>query len=252
MAERLSRLRSWFTNWTNWKRIVIPLLLIAGLFILGRVVDVDKYLQIVQEWAWKLGPWGPVAYVGIYVLAMLLLLPGTPFTILAAFLFGALWGYVTMVAATTVAAVTAFFIARYLAREAVEKRFAGTETFELLKEMVEQNLWFAIPFIRLMPVFPFAINNYALGLTHVSFWSYIIASEIIFLPMNAVLVLGAGTLYRAMVKGEVSWILLGLTSGAGLLVLIFGYVGKKIFGKSEKPGGTNEGPKTPVPSASKP
>ncbi len=222
--------RTWLTDRGNWLKIILPLLLIAALFIAGRLIEVDKYLQDVQQWVRSFGKWGPVVYTLIYVGAMLLLLPGTPFTVLAAFLFGFAWGFFTMVVATTLAASAAFLIARYLARRAVEERLAGTETFRKLRAMVEKNRRIAIPFVRLMPFFPFAINNYALGLTRISFWSYLLWSEVVFLPMNAVLILGAGAIYRALVLGEVSWWLIGLTVGAGLLVLAIGIAAKRALG----------------------
>lgn len=236
-GNRWRRLRSWLADRRNWKRIILPLIVVAALFIVGRLVDIDRYMQSVREWIWQFGPWGPVVYAGLYVAATLLLMPGTPFTVLAAFLFGTLWGFVTMVAATTLAAVIAFFTARYLARGAVEERLGSTEAFHRLREMVERNYRIAIPFIRLMPIFPFAINNYALGLTRISFWSYLLYSELVFLPMNAIIVLGAGFLYRATIKGEISWTLIGITTAAAFVVLGIGLIGKRLF---EKPGSADD------------
>ena len=72
-------------------------------------------------------------------------LPGTPFTILAAFLFGGLGGFLTMVAATSVSATVAFLSARYIARDTVEKRVMQVEEFKKFKTMMEENYWFAFP-----------------------------------------------------------------------------------------------------------
>lgn len=223
-----ARLRPWLAGKKNWTQILIPLTLLAALFTVGKLIDLDQYLLLVQQEVRQLGPWGPVVYIVIYVVATLLL-PGTPFTILAAFLFGTAWGYFTMVVATTLAAVSGFFTARYLARDVVEQRFAGTAPFIKVKKMVEDNSWFSIPFIRLMPIFPFAINNYVLGLSRVPFWTYLITSEIVFLPMNAVFVFGAQAIYRALVKGEASWGLLIATTGATLAVLGVGILGKRFL-----------------------
>ncbi len=176
-----------------------------------------------------MGPWGAVCYAVLYIVAMMLLLPGTPFTIGAAILFGSLWGFVTMLSATTAAAMFAFLFSRYLAREKIEKQLDGQETIESLKGWVEKNYWLAIPFVRIMPLFPFAVNNYALGLTKIGFWKYLLSSLVVFIPMTAVLVLGANALYGALVRGEISWNLTIGTVIAGVIILSLGAVGKRVL-----------------------
>jgi uncharacterized membrane protein YdjX (TVP38/TMEM64 family) len=222
-------IRSKLKNKRNLKRLMIFLPLIALIFIAGRLIDVDRYLNVVQQWIWGLGPWGGIFFIFIYVGATLLLLPGTPFTLLAAFLFGSLWGYMIMVAATTLAATSAFLIARYGARNRVEEMLSQAGTLQKLLEMVEENPFISIIFVRIAPFFPFGINNYALGLTKIPFWSYLLYSELVFIPMNAVLVLGAFAIYRAMIRGEISWVLISTTAAAGVLVLFLARAAKRTF-----------------------
>ena len=228
--NKKGRLRRWLKDRRNWTRILVPLVLVVALFVAARTIDLDQYLETVRKWVWQFGPWGPVAFIGIYVTAVLFLFPGLPLTFVAAFIFGSLRGYLIMVAASSLAAISGFLVARYLAREILERRIRGFESFQKLMDIVEENQWLAIPFLRLMPIFPFALNNYALGLTRVPFWRYLLFSEIIFLPMNAVWVFGANSLYSAMTSGEVSWGVAGAASGAGLLLLVLGYAAKRTFG----------------------
>lgn len=223
------RLSAWLRDKKNLKNILIPTLVIIALFIAGRLIDLQNYLEAVQDWIWGLGPWGPVVYGTLYVICMLLLMPGMPFTVIAAFLFGPLWGYVTMLTATTAAAIIMFVIARYLAKEKIDKRLADLDGFQKVKDWVRANEWLAIPFIRIVPIFPFAMNNYALGLTNVSFWIYLLISELVFIPMTAIFIFGAQALYSAMVQGEISWPMLAGTFGAGIIVLVLGFAGKKAF-----------------------
>jgi len=224
--NHLKRLGAWVDD---HKKILLPALLVAALFVAGRLLDMNAYLQAIQKWMWQFGSWGPIVFVGLYVAAMLVLLPGTPFTVLAAFLFGNLWGFATMMAATTLAATLAFVMARYLARDKVERRLAHLQTLEQLKEMVEENNWFAIPFIRLMPIFPFGVNNYAFGLTNISYIRYILLSLTVFIPMNAAMVLGANSLYAALTGGDISWPIMGGAAASALLILAIGYAGKRMF-----------------------
>ena len=227
------RFKKWFEGKKNKKKVLLPLALLATLFVLGRLVEVDEYLQTLQKWFWSLGPWGSLAFICLYVGAILILMPGTPFTIAAAFLFGTSRGFFIMVAASSLAAVVGFLVARYVARDTIVKSFSDTPNFRKLMEMVEENYRIAILFVRLMPFFPFAINNYALGLTRISFWSYLFYSELVFLPMNAVLVYGAYAIYRTMVGGGSPWILIGITAAAGFLVLGLGYLSKRAFGQKQ-------------------
>ena len=229
MSEKRAAFKAWFANKKNWKKVVLPLGVILAVFLAGQFIDMHEYLQVMQRWIWGLGLWGPVIYGAIYVGAMLMMLPGTPFTITAALLFGTLWGFVTMLLATTVAAVMGFLMARYAVRAQIEQRFQNQEGFQKAKGWVEKNHWLAIPFLRIMPFFPFAMNNYALGLTRIGFGSFLIFSEVVFAPMTATLIFAASALYEAMVRGEISWWLILGSMGAGAVVLGFGLAGKKVF-----------------------
>ena len=229
ISKKTGQTISWFKQYT---KILIPLILIAALFVLGRVLDLNQYLNRMQEWIWQFGSWGPIVFVVIYVAATLFLLPGTPFTLLAAFLFGNLWGFLTMMAATITAATLAFLMARYLARDIAARQFNQVRTINRIKRLIEDNHWFAIPFIRLMPIFPFAINNYALGLTNISFIRYLLLSLVVFIPMNAAIVFGANSLYAVLTGGEVSWYIMGGATAAALLILGLGLAGKRLFAQS--------------------
>lgn len=206
----------------GWLRLMLPLAVIGALVVIGRSVEVEQYMVAAREWVYSLGPWGPAAYVLLYVVATLLFLPGTPFTVLAALLFGTGVGFVVMMIATTLAAAIAFLIARYAAKAAVEARLGHTDTFRRLRTLIEEDGRYIIPTIRFLPIFPFSFNNYALGLTNISFWSYMLWSELVFVIMNAVLVLAASALYRALILGETSWWLIGGSTVAGILVLVLG------------------------------
>ena len=71
------------------------------------------------------GAWGPVLYVAGYVLAELLFVPALPLTLLGGLAFGPLWGTVYVSIASTLAAALAFLVARYLARDTVERWMEG-------------------------------------------------------------------------------------------------------------------------------
>jgi uncharacterized membrane protein YdjX (TVP38/TMEM64 family) len=220
---------AWFKKPRNWITVVLPVAAIVSLLVVGRVIDLHVYIEAMHGWIFSFGPWGPVIYALLYVIAELAFFPGTPFTIIAALIFGTVWGYVIMLVAATVAAVAAFLIARYLAKERIERRLRRHPEFQKLVSWVERNHWLAIPFVRTIPVFPFSLVNYGLGLTGISFKKYLLTSFAVFVPMTGVLVLGANALYRAMVRGEVSWWLIIGTVTAGLVMFGIGLAGKRAF-----------------------
>ncbi len=221
-GSALQRSAAWLGRGRNWLRVVLPLVAVAALVTAGRMLDVEAYMSTAREWVQGFGPWGPAVYVLLYVGATLLFLPGTPFTVLAALLFGTLGGFLVMMLATTLSAAIAFLIARYAAKSIVEEHLGHTDTFRRLRTLVEQDRRYVIPTIRFLPIFPYSFNNYALGLTNISFRSYMIWSEAVFVIMNAVLVLAANALYRALVLGESSWWLIAGSTAAGVLVLVLG------------------------------
>jgi uncharacterized membrane protein YdjX (TVP38/TMEM64 family) len=233
MERKLRRadVLSWIRKPKSWTTVLLPALLVLAVFIAGRMVELHVYIEAIQGWIFSFGLWGPAVYLLIYVAAELAFLPGTPFTILAALFFGAFWGYVIMLTGATAAAVLGFLSTRYLFGERFHKRFADQEEFQKISAWIEKSPWLAIPFVRIMPIFPFSVNNYALGLTRITFRTYLLTSLAAFVPMTAVLVLGANALYRSMVQGEISWWLILGTTAAGLVVFVLGMLGKRAFHK---------------------
>lgn len=235
LPHKKGNIKRWLTNKKNWKRSLGPILFFVAIFAAGRIIDLNYYVTIAQNWVGQFGPWGPAVFIGLYVAATMFFLPGLPFTLVSALIFGSVRGFLIMVVATSLAAVIAFLAARYLARARLQRRISNFGSFGRVKNLIEKNQWLAITFIRLMPIFPFSVNNYGLGLTDVPFWHYLLFSEIVFIPMNAVWVFGTSTLFTAMTRGEVSWAIMGGATASGLLVLMLGYIGKRAFGKHVDP-----------------
>jgi uncharacterized membrane protein YdjX (TVP38/TMEM64 family) len=192
---------------------LVVLALLAG----AQLVDLTEPVRRMQAWVSGLGAWAPVAFIAIYVGTTLMAGPGLPFTLAAPLLFGPLPAFAIMVVASTLTAASAFLIARHLARDAVARRLAGNARFARVNRLIDQHAWIIIPFVRIVPV-PFALNNYGFGLTSISFWRYLGLSEVGMVPMNAVLVLGAGS-----AVGQVSgWPLVAMAVAA--LAIVVGLV----------------------------
>ena len=133
-----------------------------------------------EAWIAAAGALGPLLYMAIYAVATVLFLPGSVLTLAGGALFGPVWGTFYSLTGATVGAVAAFVIARYLASDWVSHRASGW-TRQLI-EGVESEGWRFVAFVRLVPLFPFNLLNYALGLTRIGLSAYVVASYIFMLP----------------------------------------------------------------------
>ena len=198
--------------------------------LVGRTVDVARYLEAARSWVGPLGALAPAVFVTVYVAATLIGMPGLPFTLLSP--VGA-WPAVTvMIVASGLSAVAAFLIARYLARDAFVARLTGTPTFARLSGMLEEHDRVVIPLLRVLPVAPFAVVNYGFGLTAISLWRYTGWSLVGMVPMNVALVLGADLFYTAATRGTVPWPLVAGLTVALLLLGGLAAAGRKAFARS--------------------
>jgi len=133
-----------------------------------------------QSWIESAGSAAPVLFMLIYILSTVLFLPGSLLTLLGGVLFGPAWGTLYNLTGATIGAGISFLISRYLASNWVANKAEGR--IQQLIKGVESEGWRFVAFTRLVPLFPFNLLNYALGLTKISFSQYTIASFIFMLP----------------------------------------------------------------------
>jgi uncharacterized membrane protein YdjX (TVP38/TMEM64 family) len=134
----------------------------------------------IQAWVAEAGPAGPVTFVLVYALATVLFLPGSVLTLAGGALFGPLWGTLINLTGATLGALLAFLVSRYLAADWVRRR-VGARANRLI-EGVEAEGWRFVAFTRLVPLFPFNLLNYALGLTRIPVLQYVVASAACMAP----------------------------------------------------------------------
>jgi uncharacterized membrane protein YdjX (TVP38/TMEM64 family) len=148
----------------------------------GKYLHVQELLREALARIAGLGLWGQAIFVAIYILACVLFIPGAILTLGAGFIFGVIKGTMIVSVASTLGATCAFLVGRYLAREWVAKKIEGNERFQAVDEAVAREGWKIVGLVRLSPVFPFNLLNYAFGLTRVSLRDYFFASWIGMLP----------------------------------------------------------------------
>ena len=134
----------------------------------------------VEAWVAAQGLWAPLLFMALYAIGAVLFLPGSVLTLAGGALFGPWLGTLYSLTGATVGATLAFLVARHLVADWVRARTGPR--MEQLVGGVEQEGWRFVAFTRLVPLFPFNLLNYALGLTRIPLWHYILATWICMLP----------------------------------------------------------------------
>jgi uncharacterized membrane protein YdjX (TVP38/TMEM64 family) len=155
-------------------RIAIVIAAIGVLYFLGR--QAGHYVPQFAEWVASLGVWGPIVFVVGYAIAVVAFVPGSILTLAAGAIFGLVQGVIVVFIAAVIGSCAAFLVSRYIAREWVEHRLADNPKFAAIDRAVAREGRKIIFLLRLSPLFPFNLLNYALGLTKVSFVDYAIAA----------------------------------------------------------------------------
>ncbi len=160
-------------------RILLLVLIVAGI---GAAILYRDHLdaQLLAQWIEDAGAAGPLLFILIYAVGTVVFLPGSVLTLAGGALFGPVLGALYNLIGATIGATLAFLIARYLASDWVERKTGGR--LKRLKDGVEQEGWRFVAFVRLVPLFPYNLLNYALGLTRLRLTHYIFASFLFMLP----------------------------------------------------------------------
>jgi len=166
----------------GFARIILAIVIGSTLLVSAFFLPVKQYLIAALEWTQGLGLWGPLFVAGFYVLAAVLFLPGSVITLGAGFLFGVPTGLLTVWLGANLGAFAAFLVGRTIAREWIAQKVKGNAKFAAIDEELAREGFKVVLLLRLSPVFPFDILNYALGLTKVSFRNYALASVLGMLP----------------------------------------------------------------------
>jgi len=163
----------------KWIRLAIFLVLAAAIAV--AISYRDQFdAAAVEQWIHNAGVLAPLLFMLVYAAGAVLFLPGTVLTLAGGALFGPVLGTFYNLTGATIGAALAFLISRYLASDWVADKTGGR--LKQLINGVEKEGWRFVAFVRLVPLFPFNLLNYALGLTRIRFGHYLLATYICMLP----------------------------------------------------------------------
>ena len=161
-------------------------------------------------WVDGFGALAPVVFIAGFALGTTALVPASIFTMAAGVLFGVFRGTIYAFLGASLGAMLSFLISRYVARRTVKRRLSADVRYTRIDRAIRSHGFKVVFLLRLSPVFPFAIINYALGLSRVRFVDYL-AGSVGLIPPTWLYV------YNGMLMGEVARIGVArvLKGGAG-------------------------------------
>ena len=219
----------------SWGKLVGIGLALAAVVVAARLTGLSGYVGLdglnrLQDWIGGLGAVAPLVFISIYAVATVAFLPGTPLSLLAGLVFGAVW----VVIGATIGAALAFLVGRYAARGLVEGWTANNEGLKKLDEGVERQGWRILLITRLVPVFPFNLQNYAYGITKIGFGAYVLLTAVCIVPGAAVYTFAGGSLASAQQDLTRSFVYLG---AAALFFVVISLIPGWVQGRSRKGNG---------------
>ena len=221
-----------------WLRLLLALSVLALVLLVGR--RAAALLPAFAAWVQSLGVWGPLAFAAGYVVATLAFVPGSILTLAAGAIFGVWQGALLVFVCATLGASAAFLLGRSVARAAIQRRIARHPRFAAIDRAVAKNGLRTVLLLRLSPVFPFNLLNYALGLTSLRFGDFL-AGSLGMIPgtlLYASLGHGLGSLAAiahgvplASGNGRLALFAVGLAATA-LLVAVVGRAARRALGEA--------------------
>lgn len=179
-------------------------------------------LASVMSWVGSLGLFAPIFFLMLYCLATIFFLPTMILTMAGGVLFGPVVGTLFNLFGATFGAASAFLISRYWAASWVASKKSAN--VNRLIAGVERQGWQFVALLRLIPIIPFNLVNYGLGLTRIKFSHYLVTTLIFLIPAEIVFTYcgyaGVGMIMHPQSMGK--WH--GLAISFCLIVLLLGYM----------------------------
>lgn len=183
-------------------RIGKAVLVLLGLLLIWWLLDLTDFLQyfirvdVLQAQIERLGFWGPAAVMALMAANIVFSpLPSAPILFAAGAAYGAWWGTLWVLAGAQMGSLIAFFIARWLGADLVQRWFGESPALRIIGD---QATLMGIVFVsRLVPFMSFDLISYGAGLTPLTWWRFLIANLAGMVPMNFILVRFGADIFSA-------------------------------------------------------
>lgn len=174
--------------------------------------------------------------VSIYIIltiigCVLLAIPGVTFAIFAGILFGPILGIFVCLIATTLGASMAFIVGRFFLKDMIKPMLEKNKTLKkLLFSDNDKSDLLLLMITRMVPIFPYNLQNFAYGITDIGFWKYTIYTFIFMFPGVSFFTIGSA----GLTAGENKWIYLVIAGGLAVIVTFIGVIIQKKYIENNK------------------
>jgi uncharacterized membrane protein YdjX (TVP38/TMEM64 family) len=220
------------------KKLWLFIGIVILLFILNHIFGWSEYIgntdniQLLEELLQENLIYAVLIYIVITVAGCVLLaLPGVTFAIIAGLIFGPVVGTICCSVATTIGAMAAFIAGRFFLKDSIKPLVMKNKYLKKwLFDESGTNEIFVLMITRLVPVFPFNLQNFAYGITDIGFGTYSFFSLIFMLPGTAMYTVGTAGL--ADKENRITYI--GIALVLAVLVTGLGIFLKKRYIRTEE------------------
>ena len=175
--------------------------------------------------------------ISIYVIltiigCVVLAVSGVTFAVFAGILFGPILGTFACLIATTLGASMAFIVGRFFLKDMIKPML---EKNKILKKLLfndnEKSDLFILMITRMVPIFPYNLQNFAYGITDISFWKYTIYTFVFMFPGVAFFTIGSA----GLTAGEDKWKYFLVAGVLAVLVTLSGmFIQRKYLGSNDE------------------
>ena len=218
-------------------RILIFAAAAAAVLVLNSIFGWSDYitgdgLELLKNTAKENILLASAVYVAVTVVGCVALaLPGVTFAVFAGLIFGPIWGTVLCSLATTIGAVLAFAAARYFLKDSVKPMAMKNKYIKKwLFDEGDKNQLFILMLTRLIPLFPYNLQNFAYGVTDIKLSVFTIGSLVFMLPGTAMYTIGTA----GIADSENRWLYLATAAVLAVSVTALGIIFKKRYIKNEE------------------
>ncbi len=187
----------------------------------GYLTDMETYekLQVLVEEHLMMAI---LIYIVVTIITcVILVMPGVTYAIVGSLLFGPFLGTICCVVAVTIGAGVAFIVGRYFLKEDIKPAVQKSKYLnKLLFEDANRNDFVILMITRLVPIFPYNLQNFAYGITDISFRNYMIYSFLFMIPGTAMYTIGTA----GVLDAENRVLYLGITAVISVVVIVLGKV----------------------------
>lgn len=213
--------------------LIILILVLNHIFGWSRYLSNSDNLAFLSEMIREHFLLAGLIYCGITIAACVALaLPGVTFAILAGILFGPWWGTLFCLIATTLGAIIAFIMGRFFLQDSIKPMVEKNRLMKkLLFDDVGKSDIVLLAITRLVPIFPYNIQNFAYGITDMSLAHYSLYTFLFMIPGVALYTIGTA----GFTSGGNKFLYFGIAGALLVLVLFLGwFVKKKYLGDAEE------------------